>query len=95
MWNYELAQKLKKEMKNSKESAIDQACSCIGKIESTNPLVISAFGGEAMFDDEQLILTRTFKTYLDSQGTKLKGKDVILAPAGSPTTVAVIDVVGG
>lgn len=95
MWNYELAQKLKQQMKNSKGSAIDQACSCVGKIESTNPLVISAFAGEAMFDDEQLILTRTFKNYLESQGTKLKSKDVILIPTGSPTTVTVIDVVGG
>lgn len=95
MWDYELAKKIKEKMKTSKDSAINQACSCVGKVESVEPLVISAFDGEAMFDDEQLLITETFKTQIETKKNALKGKDVLITPVDGPSTIAVIDIIGG
>lgn len=95
MWNYELAKKLEGKIQKAKDGAVNQSSFFIGKIESTSPLVITAFDGEGRYEEEDLILTRTFKTYFDSQKSKLKGKEVLAIPFSDSVSVVIVDVIGG
>ena len=46
MWNYELAKKIEGKIQKAKDGAVNQSSFFVGKIESTSPLVITAFDVE-------------------------------------------------
>ena len=90
MWEYEIAKALKENTKCGKDKAISGATATVGIIEQLSPLVISAYGGAAMYEAEQLLTTQLFNSRL-----KQVGNQVLLIPVGSYTTVCVIDILGG
>lgn len=69
MWEKEFAKKLKEATVGAKEQAIDQSVMTVGTIESVKPLVVSAFGGEGMYmeEDDEIVITRTFGQYFTAK----------------------------
>lgn len=90
MWEYDLAKAFKENTKGGKDKAISGASAAVGIIEQLSPLVVSAFGGAAMYEADQLLTTELFNSRFKKVGTK-----VLLVPVGSYTTVCVIDILGG
>lgn len=65
MWEYEIAQAVKKATVGAQNKAVDLSAMTVGIIENANPLTVSVFGGQGMYDekDGEIILTRTFSEY--------------------------------
>ncbi len=67
MWEEDIAKKLKEATYGAQRNAIDQSVMMVGTIESVSPLVISAFGGEGMYEDDEIVITRTFGQYFTAK----------------------------
>lgn len=89
MWEYQLANAFKDNTKQSKEKSISGASATIGTIERIDPLTISAFGGDAIYDADQILKTRTF-----ADRTLQSGKRVLIVPIGSYSKICIIDLIG-
>lgn len=65
MWEYEIAQALKKSTTNAKNKAVDLSVMAVGTVESVNPMTVSLFGGSGMYDEAsgEIVFTRTFSEY--------------------------------
>ena len=85
-----LANSIKDYSKNRGAKAASAASAAIGKIEQTTPLIISTENGEYLYEaeEDEIIMTRTFYNE-----TKKKGDEVLVVPAGSLNTIAVIGLI--
>lgn len=92
MWNEEIAAAIKENAQSARDKAIGEASGSIGVIEQVSPLIISAMAGQAMYEDDLIIKTETFAKYTEPK--LAKGKEVVIIPIDSATTIAVIDLVG-
>lgn len=65
MWEYEIAQALKKSTTSAQNKAVDLSVMAIGTVESVNPMTVSLFGGSGMYDEAsgEIVFTRTFSEY--------------------------------
>ena len=92
MWNEEIAKAIKENAHSARRKAVGEASGSIGVIEQVSPLIISAMAGGAMYEDDLIIKSETFARYTEPR--LAKGKEVIIVPIDSATTIAVIDLVG-
>ena len=85
-----LANSIKDYSKKRGAKAASAASATIGKIEQTAPLIISTENGEYLYEaeEDEIIMTRTFYNE-----TKKKGDEVLVVPAGSLNTIAVIGLI--
>lgn len=69
MWEYEIAKKLKEKTKAAQEKAVDLSKPTVGTVESVNPMTISTFDAEGMFDESngEIVFTRTFSEYFKAK----------------------------
>ena len=90
-WEYELANKLKSDVKRAKEKATNESTFFIGTVEQITPLIISIENGELMYEDadEEIIKTKAF-----ASRTLHKGDSVICLPAEGLGTIVAIDLEG-
>ncbi len=92
-WEHEIAQRIKNSGRAAKEKAVEEASAYIGTIISVSPLKVSMIEGNATYEEDEIIQSRTFQKY--TTATKKEGVEVILLPVGDINTIAIIDIVGG
>lgn len=90
-WEHQLAQTIKETGERAKTAAVEDASAFVGIIEQAKPLKISILGGEAMYEDDEIIQGRTFARL--SNDVKKKGVNVIVIPVDNLDTIAVLDVI--
>lgn len=88
-WNYQLASKLKKENKKAENKATNKSTFFMGAIEQVIPLIISIENGELMYDEDEIIKTKSF-----ASRTLHKGDTVICLPAEGLGTIVAVDLEG-
>ena len=88
-WEHELAKKLKENTNKAKKKATNESTFFMGVIEQKSPLIISLESGDLMYEEDEIIKTKTF-----ASRTINKGDSVICLPAEGLGTIVAIDVEG-
>ena len=88
-WEHELAKKLKENTNKAKNKATNESRFFMGIIEQKNPLIISLESGDLMYEEDEIIKTKTF-----TSRTINKGDSVICLPSEGLGTIVAIDLEG-
>ena len=88
-WEHELAKKLKENTNKAKQKATNEATFFMGVIEQKIPLIISLENGDLMYEEDEIIKTKTF-----ASRTINKGDSVICLPAEGLGAIVAIDLEG-